>query len=419
MRRAVLLSSAAVLALGGDPAAAAPRPISQVGFLVQQFDVAGGGALRSATVWSGFRPRDPAESRGVYGRLAVGSKLRHAQRLDRRASDPKVAVGADGSAVAVWKRGAQLRYASAPPGGRFGATRTLVTSRGTLGIGGVAISIGGRTVIAWSQGDQVRAAIRRSGRFGAPTTLGRTPGAPSVAGSTAGQIVVSWQTIPQPGLPAPYGLAGAPQVQAAVLAPGATAFGALQTLSARPQGAEFPIAAGGRGGAAVTWTEAPGHVVRRVQAAGTFGSPAVIRPGVVGMLALAVPRSGNLVAAWSRASSPDRPLPRPVVEAAVQAPDGTFPTVRRLSDPSYTAEEVAAGDLGDRALLVWKEQRPGRRSRLRAALRSATAWSNAATISDARAVGAIRIGTGTRGAVIAWVERERTSPGRLHLIPLR
>ena len=319
----VAVSALLLTALCTAPAAAAPTVVSQKGFLVQQFDIAGGGATRSATVWSGFRRSARRTSRGVYGRVATGTVLRRIQRLDSRGSDPHVAVGPDGSAVG----GLGTRLGAAP---RLGAGGPLVRTRAHAVAGDRERRCRRRgDLLGRSHGrrvagkcTEVLVSIRRSGRFGTPLSLGSSRFAPSIAAATNGQIVVTWATFP--GAFGPYGIGS--QVMAAVLAPRGSAFGAPTALDPRVQG-EFPDAFGGRGGALVAWTRAPDRFVRRLAPDGSFGPALRLSPGVVGDVEFAVPVERGAVAIWSRGQD----SARPVVEAAVEQAGGTFP--RRACSP--------------------------------------------------------------------------------------
>jgi len=111
----------------------APQPVSPRGLLVQERAVAAGGG-RTAVLMAGYVPSARPQDFSVQARLGDATSLGPLQRLAGDGYGPRVAVGADGTAVAAWsahprRAGAMLRVASARPGHNFGRVQTLSQAR--------------------------------------------------------------------------------------------------------------------------------------------------------------------------------------------------------------------------------------------------------------------------------------------------
>lgn len=104
------------------------------------------------------------------------------KRLARRsAAPPRIAVGEDGLAAALWVQGTadggkRLQVALATPGLRFGTPRTLDRTDGEMTARSVAVQTNGRVVATWRRDDDVRTVLRENGRFGASSPVARGAG---------------------------------------------------------------------------------------------------------------------------------------------------------------------------------------------------------------------------------------------------
>ena len=252
--RSVLLVTL-VLGIGAATAqgrVGTPQRVSPAGLAVHESAVAAGGS-RIAVLMAG--------SGDLEARLGGAGGFGRTQRLDGSSFAAHVAVGADGTAVAVWTASAHakvaLRVAIARPGHDFGRARTLSHAASHALGDAVAVTTSGRAVVAWiggTNGHSVQVAVAAPGRpFGAPQTLGDSRQyAPVVGVAPNGTAIVAGSTtpfpLPPPAPPPPsYG-----RVLAVALAAGATAFGPATELGRLTT---FYLGPGGRerlGGAVVS-----------------------------------------------------------------------------------------------------------------------------------------------------------------------
>jgi hypothetical protein len=176
---------------------------------------------------------------------------------------PQVAIGADGTATAVWTiyDGAAyiVQAATRSPGqASFGPAENLSQSGQSAAGPQVAIAPDGTTTVIWrrSNGSNsiVQAATRQAGQgtFGAVQDLsqaGRSAFLHQVATGASGATVVVWSRSD----------GTSPVIQAASRAPGEASFGTPETLSQTGQSAGDPQAAiAGDGTTVVTWRRSNG-----------------------------------------------------------------------------------------------------------------------------------------------------------------
>jgi hypothetical protein len=229
----------------------------------------------------------------------------------QNAEDPGIAVGSDGTAIAIWRRytGSYWRVEAnvRPPGGPWGFASILSTSTNAYQPR-IDIGAGGRAVAVWRRHDGTNSrieAIQRppGGPWGSVSTLsaaGQNADGPDVGVAADGTAIASWRRSDGTGYVA----------QASILSPGGT-WGAASSLSdsgVDPGGARVDV--GDDGNAIVIW--------RRMDSA------------------LGVHRA----------------------EAAVRPSQGSWDSTSKLSTVGYAANNVRiALDGNGRAVAIWQEHR--------------------------------------------------------------
>jgi hypothetical protein len=425
----------AALSLSAAPAQArvsAPQPVSPRGLLVQQSAVAAAGG-RIAVLMAGDLPAARPRDFPLLARLGDVTGLGRLQRLAGDVSGPRVAVGADGTAVAAWtahprRATTVLRVAIARPGHNFGQVQTLSQAR-SVKLGGVGVTATGRAVITWrpgTSGTPVQVAVAAPGhRFGAAQTLGVSRSyAPALTVAPSGTVVVAWLDTPSPPKPppAPPQAGTAARVLAATLTAGAARFGRATELSTLGYWFYGPDAASGPGGAAVTWRQTP--IEKRLVSLTDANAlqPAVPLPSFGysvengDHLALGIPAGGTTVALWREVrtrTAEDPALTYAAVKSSVQEPGGAFSPAETLSPSGWIAGPPQAGALTDRTVAAWSESRRARRPRLRIAVRRVgQGWALLPPL-PAGAIDpfTVRAAASPRYAVVAWVQDVGT-PGR-------
>jgi hypothetical protein len=159
---------------------------------------------------------------------------------DTGAGAPDVAVGANGTAVAVWRRGDRIEAAVRPPGGGFGAAAPVSPATEAAGQPAVAINAAGYAVAVWASetggSERIRAAKKApaSASFAASTIVQNVPKSssqgiqgldqPDVAVDPEGTAVAVWHWTKE--VPPPSGQSGTRQssIDAAASGPGAASF---------------------------------------------------------------------------------------------------------------------------------------------------------------------------------------------------
>lgn len=428
------------------PAAAslsASQRISPSQLRIQQVDVAAGGG-RTAVLLSGYDPKPDPDRFTLTARLGTPSGLGSPQTLATTSALGTVAVGADGTAVAVWNESRAgnreiLRAAFARPGKGFGAARTLAQAT-RVAPGGVVVTRTGRAVVSWREGGgPVRvllAVAAPGGAFGAPREIAGAEAAPALGVAADGTVVAAWlDTPPAPSPPpAPPPADRTAEVNAATLAPAATRFTratTLDTLTYWP--GSSPGVASGPGGAAIDWRP-PGATKQLVSVlpGGVF-APAVATPpmptiagiGLSGVLALGLPSGGSIDALWQLArtrGAESSVLTSSVVQTSTLRPGGTFSPARTLSASGWLAGSPEAGALADRTVAAWAETANTRPSRLRLAVRRRGAWTTltprTTPVVDS---GSVDLAAGRAHVPVVWIQRPdvRSPGGRAYLATYR
>lgn len=372
-RAALAVLATAAAASPAHAAITAPVRISPSDVRVQETAIPAAGH-RTAVVMAG-RTRGPAPRSGIWARLGQGTHLGRTQRVTVSSGFAlRVAMGADGTAIAAWMSGGGRRtvlYAIAPPGKPFSAAHTLPGS-GPVTLGGLAIGPRGRAVIVantyaagYAADLFARASIREpGGRFGAPQTLGLSRQDVPVATVAAdGTLVAAWFDGPAPPLPPP---APAPStdgfVRASVLRPGARRFGPPTVLATLRLGTLDVQAASGPGGAVVAWREGDVKRVVPVAAGGAFGSaesfPAPPLPveGYSDQLAIGLPATGPWFGLWQEVQGRSGDVFREtssIVRISRRPRGGTFQPGTRLSSRGARAGQPRIAALRDRVIAAW------------------------------------------------------------------
>jgi hypothetical protein len=122
---------------------------------------------QAVAAWIDTRGRVRAAVAARPGRFGAASTLA------RRGLRPSPTIAADGTVTVVWEQGEALRFARGKAG-RFGRSQRLAAgSRREDGAARAAAQPDGSVVVAYESGDELRAVmLSRAGRTGAPVTLG-------------------------------------------------------------------------------------------------------------------------------------------------------------------------------------------------------------------------------------------------------
>ncbi|QEC49529.1 hypothetical protein FSW04_19445 [Baekduia soli] len=389
-----LLVAAAVAAAPAEAGVSTPKVVSPRGLVVQESAVGAGGG-RVAVLMGGLAATVRGSAGSVQARIGPASRLGHPQRLGTGGTGLRVAVGADGTAVAAWithARGgpAVLQVAVARAGHGFGRAQAI-SRAGSLALGGVGVTPSGRAAVTWRRGVSgtpvLLAVAAPGGAFGAPQPLGTSRQyAPALAVGPDGTIVVAWldtPPAPQPP-PAPAPATRTARVLAVTLVPGASTATPAAELGTLAFWFSGPEAAAGPGGTAVTWRQTgTGKLLSSPSAPGAFGTPVALPPAPYAAdqgdhLALALPGDGTQVALWRevRTRSAEDPTPTfAVVRASVRPAGGTFAAPVRLSAAGRLAGPPQAIALTGRTVAAWAES-GGAAARVRlAVLASGGGWS--------------------------------------------
>jgi hypothetical protein len=374
---------------------------------------------------------------------------------------PRLAVDADGAALAGWNGPAGAFHALRRPGGSFGppvadgrggfeaplvalaahdpvvastgaglqvsvgGERELLAGRGARALAGVAATGGGHVVVAWQRRGEVDAAIKAPGsRFGAPVRLAAAPrvptgpsdpvppmteplveqfASPAVGIGADGRAVVAFARR-EPTAAGPYDLAIAD-------APPGGPFAVRSTGRASGRISALAVAAGPGTDLTSVWLRSDARV--SVQALTGAGAPATLStPGVAvegGSLTLASTPGGRAIAIWVERDA-DRLAAR-VMVAERPGPGRPFGAPRALQTVQGRALGTGAALQADGAAAVlWTLRCPGGGQRTLAAVRPPRAAFGAPELVSGRAAFGVggAIGVDARGrATAVWTR----SPG--------
>jgi hypothetical protein len=319
---------------------------------------------------------------------------------------PRLAVNANGDALAVWQRsdGSNNRIQASfrPAGGSFGAPETLSEAGATSFEPQVALNDAGDAVVVWRREgspQRIHAAFRPAGgSFGAPETLSAEAGGGAfnaqVALDPAGDAVAVWQRSDGSDL----------RAQAA-FRPAGSGWDSPETLSAAGQSAELPqVAIDSDGNALAIWHRFDG-TDDRVQASfrpagGSFGAADTLSDaGQAAVRAqIAFDANGDALAVWQRFDGSDSRI-----QAASRPAGGSFGAVETLSDAGLDARapRIALDAAGD-AAVAWRSDNDVQ-IRVRAAIRPAGGSFGAPqTLSDAgQDAGAVEVAIDPEGNALA------------------
>jgi hypothetical protein len=294
----------------------------------------------------------------------------------QQASEPaEVAVDRHGGAVAVWQSSdGRIQAAFRPKGGGFGGAQTLSDPGGGAFGARIAMDKDGDAVAVWQRFDgsngRIQAAFRpRGGTFGPAETIsaaGRTAIEPDVAMDDAGNAIAVWERHSDEG-----GLRAQ-----ATFRPRGGNFGPAQTLS-EPGNNVFiqdPVrVAMNKHGDAIAVFMSVATPNNNVQAAfrpagGSFGPAQTLsNPGQNSFAPeVAIDDDGDAVAMWESVGGG---VIRQI-QAAFATAGGSFGTTQGVSDASQQALNIeVAADRDGNAIAVWHEllNEPGPRARVRAA----------------------------------------------------
>jgi hypothetical protein len=329
----------------------------------------------------------------------------------QNASEPQVAVDANGDAVAVWSRfdGTRLRIQAAyrPAGATssFGSVQDVSDTIGEAFAPQVGISADGEAIAIWVRFDganyRAQVAIRPSGSastFGSPQTLsasGQSASEPAIGVAPDGNAVAAWYRSNGTRL----------RIETAARAP-AGSFGAVQTVSPSTEDSFTPqVAVIGGGTATAVWYGSDGVAKLRVESAsrpsgGSFGSVQTLSDTAQDAFApqVSMDPSGNAVAVWDRFDgSKNR------IQAAAKPAAGTFGTAQTLSDAGQEASEPQVDlDPNGNAAAIWSRF-DGTKTRTQTSVRPAGGtFGTAQTINPATDAFGPQIDQSAGNAVAVW-----------------
>jgi hypothetical protein len=338
------------------------------------------------------------------------------------ATENDVAVSPGGNAVAVWTRfdGSFNRVEAAfrLGGGTFGAVQTLSAAGQNASEPQVAMDAQGNAIAVWSRFDgtalRVQAAYAPSGGpFGAVQTVSsalREGFGPRVAMSDAGEAIAVWSHLNN---------AGSYIAQASIRPPGSgSSFGSAQDLSATGADAfdvQVDVAPDGNALAAWYRPDASASNRSRIQVAsrpvaGAFGAPATISPSTEDNFTpqVAMISGGTATVVWYGSDG----VAKLRVESASRSGLGAFGSVQTLSDTTQDAATPQVDiDPSGNAVAVWIRS-DGTNDRAQAAARPAAGtFGSPQTISDpGQSAGFVQVDVDPRGnALAAWYRSDGTN----------
>ncbi len=283
------------------------------------------------------------------------------------------AMGADGTAAAVWERDG-IRVVVKRPGHRWSAPRRASDGHHVVGRPAVAVTGRGEVVVAWTQ-SATRAAGRpiygpltirsrargASGRWGTERQLGTTAhfieAGIDLAANERGETIAVWR-----GVRRLSARRRADAVQSAFRRPG-NAFGGAQAIrepQARRAGVTGQVVVlDERGTAHAAWSLTVADPVVRLAsrsrgARGAWGTPRTIGGRPSSNPVIAVGADGNVTIAWraARLNSEGDGIQSGALDVRTRSTSGALTSTQRVSDAPTSNYRLAAGPLG-RAVLAW------------------------------------------------------------------
>lgn len=391
----VALSGAFVPAASHAAGWLPPQPISLAGGVAWP-QVAMDAAGDAVVVWQrddGANKRVQASLRPAGGAFSAPTDLSLA---GRDATTPKVAMNANGDAIAVWLRSdgqnARVQVAFCPAGGTFGPAVDVSEAGRDAFVPSASLDAAGNAVMVWVRSDgtsnRAQAAVRaRAGTVSTPVDLsaaGQVASHPQIGVDAAGNATAVWEASGRvKGAVRPAGgtfaavdvapdaitvtpaLAVAPdgaavlgwnrivgtnqvQVQAALRAPGG-GFGAPVDLSAISSAAgPVSVAINAKGDVAVGWETFPGGFASILPqasarlAGGTFSAPVDLTDDYGAATKVSITADGTAIAGWYGFNEEEDVLP----EVAMKPPGEPFAGPVAL-DSSGADPVLAAAGTGD------------------------------------------------------------------------
>ena len=365
LRAAVAATLAVGIALAGaQSAGAAPAwigaqrvsPTTDSNFLAQSKTIV---SLPDGTAVAAYLTRDNGSIGNTRVEAAVGAPRNDfgapvvLSDTNVEASDPVLAVDANGTVLAVWAESGVLKFSQRAAGGAFTAPQTIGAADPLAPSPDVAIA-GGNAVVGWTVGGATQVAIKPLGSstFGAPQTFAtatETAKDVDVAITASGAAIVTWQTI-GPVLDTIRAAARPAGGVFALVTPVFTTAVDLDNVAA-PQ-----VELDGAGRATLLWSYFnSGSSIHIVQSAtrdttGDFTTPETLSDPTIdsaplGSLDLAVAGDGRAVAVWWAGT----------MQAEVRPAGGVFGTIlANVSAPNFviTRPNVAFAP-GGRAIANW------------------------------------------------------------------
>jgi hypothetical protein len=291
----------------------------------------------------------PASAQAAGG---VWTPVRVAPNVTKGSADlPRMALEADGTAVAAWTENNSVRAATRLPGGAFGTPRAIATST-TLAVPDATVSVGARALILLHAQQGAGATLVASSVAGATvgppeqaaaTTAPITEAAAALRADASALAVYAVATTPMTISSATRTPAGGWAPGGDITLPPAVTLVQQLRLQPLPDGSAVLLFLGQ--GPAAGDVPRPYAAIRSV--AGAWSALVPLDPSAVAAcddLGLAVDAAGNAYAAWSVADGRVRTSLRPV--------GGAFTVAATSSNTGHTPR-VAAAPAGGGVLLGW------------------------------------------------------------------
>jgi hypothetical protein len=409
-----------VVEAASRPAAGAwstPDALSPNNGFAMQSDVAVDDKGDAVAVWARYGGSQAVEAAS----RPAGGPWSTPTVLSASGGSPHVAVGDTGDAVAVWTRGTDsgvvVEAASRPPRGSWSTPTALSASDTYSSNPQVAVGKTGDAVAVWTRGTDSRVVVEAASRpprgsWSTPTALSASDtysSNPQVAVGKTGDAVAVWtrgtdsRVVVEAASRPPRGSWSTP-----------TALSARNTYSFNPQ-----VALSDHGEAIAAWNRFSGGppydtgtVVETASrpAGGPWSPPATLGDTNGWSLQVTVDHKGEAIAVWTRYTGSTPDISGTLVEAASRPARGTWSTPTQLSHTNgwSSSPNVAVSDKGH-AVVVW--QRPtGSGVVVEATSRLAgAAWSTPTTLTDAGF--SPKVAVGNKGkAVIVWARYSASWP---------
>jgi len=312
----------------------APVSLSAAGQSTNSPEIAVGPNGSAVAVWERYDGADwiiQAASKAAGGAWSAPVNLTAA---GLSAASPQVAIDASGTALALWERSDGVGYvtqaASKPAGGTWGAPKSISAAGKVASGARLALDPGGNATAVWESYDGGTSTIQAAskpagGNWGAPVNLseaGKNALNPRVAVDASGNAVTIW-----------VGLNNSVYSIQTASKPAGGAWGQPANLSApgqTPPALQLAVAPGGAAVAVWTQQNGPASAIQAANkpAGGAWGAPANLTTAGLNASSpqVAIAPSGDAVAVWTRLSATG------VIQAA--GFDASGPELRGLAIPS-------------------------------------------------------------------------------------